>query len=97
MRRVIRLVIAESPRFPELGTLLFEHGKAQVYAAFGAALQREAAAECLAPEQDWSIAAGQITGMIGQPVLMAWLMSGREPLRDINAIADAAVARFLKE
>lgn len=97
VRRVIRLVIAESPRFPELGTLLFEHGKAQVYAAFGAALQREAAAECLAPEQDWSIAAGQITGMIGQPVLMAWLMSGREPLRDINAIADAAVARFLKE
>ncbi|MGJ3231786.1 MAG: TetR/AcrR family transcriptional regulator [Oceanicaulis sp.] len=97
VRGVIRLVIAETPRFPELGALLFEHGKAQVYAAFAAAFELEAGAGRLARREDWAVATGQITGMIGQPILMTWLLSGREPARDIDAIADAAAAVFLRE
>lgn len=96
VRGVIRLVIAESPRFPKLGALLFEHGKRQVYTAFGAAFQCEAEAGRLEPQADWSLATGQITGMISQPILMAWLLSGREPVRDPLEIADAAAARFIK-
>ena len=95
VRGIIRLVIAESPRFPELSALLFDHGKAQVYSAFAAAFEREAQAGRLARQSDWAHETGQITGMITQPILMTWLFTGREPEREPEAVAKAAVARFL--
>ena len=97
LRGLLRLVAAEAPRFPELGEALFERGKARVYAAFGKALAAEAAAGRIAPRQDWSLAASQISGMISQSVLMPWLLANRDPMRDPMTAADEAVAVFLKE
>lgn len=95
VRDLMRLIIAEAPRFPELGEALFEHGKARVYAAFEAAFAIEAKAGRMAMPADPPLAASQISGMITQSVLMPWLIAGRAGVRDPEAVADAAVAAFL--
>ncbi|MEO1039045.1 MAG: TetR/AcrR family transcriptional regulator [Pseudomonadota bacterium] len=97
LRGLMRLIIAESGRFPELGEALFERGKAAVYEAFSHAFEAEARAGRIAPQEDWTLAASQITGMIGQSVLMPWLITARDPVRDRYEVADAAAAIFLKE
>ena len=97
LRGLMRLIIAESARFPELGEALFERGKAAVYDAFARAFQAEVKAGRLDAQKDWTLAASQITGMISQSVLMPWLIAGRDPVRDRYYVADAAAALFIKE
>ncbi len=97
VRGLIRLVASEAERFPELGDALFEHGKQAVYAAFSAAFEAEAQAGRIAPRDDWTLAASQLTGVIGQSVLMPWLLANRDGVRNPIEVADEAVALFLRE
>ena len=96
VRGLIRLVASEAERFPELGEALFGHGKQVVYEAFSAAFQAEADAGRIARQDDWTLAASQITGMISQSVLMPWLLANRDGVRDPIEVADAAAAVFFK-
>ena len=97
VRGLIRLIASEAERFPELGEALFEHGKQAIYAAFTAAFEAEAKAGRIAPQDDWTVAASQITGAISQSVLMPWLMANRDGVRDPIEVADQATALFIKE
>lgn len=94
VRALMRLVIAESPRFPELGQALYETGKARVYDAFRRAFAAEQARGRLARLGDPDRAANQITGMIAQSVLMPPLLTGEPGPRDPDEVAASAVARF---
>lgn len=98
MADLIRLVIAESPRFPELRERTFDFGTLPVLAALKRYFQAEDAAGN-ATVDDPDVAAPQFLGMIATVVFWPrlvhgnWSLSDDEVLRVVNEAARTMVAR----
>ena len=96
VRSVLRLVMAERPRFRDTAMQVFNQGRG----AFGATLigairDLIATGELQADKPSW--AAGQLMGMIEHPVFFMPLVTGDEvqARRTLEQIADDAVETFM--
>lgn len=89
-----RLVIAESPRFPELGRAFYRNGPEAGRAVLGAWMARHPALSVPNPEQ----AAEQFIGLLRTGLyLRATLgLTPNPPESEIDAAVDAAVGMFLR-
>lgn len=99
MTDLMRTLIAESPRFPELRERTFDFGRLRVLAA----LQRYLRAETAAGTADVSnpdVAAPQFLGMIASAVFWPrlvhgnWSLSEQETRRVVEEAAETMVARY---
>ncbi|WGW13066.1 TetR/AcrR family transcriptional regulator [Saxibacter everestensis] len=96
---LIRVVIAESPKFPELRERTFDFGTLPVLAALGRHLRAENAAGT-ANVDDPDTAAAQFLGMISTVVFWprlihgGWSLSEEETRKVIDEAARTIVARY---
>lgn len=96
---LIRAVIAESPRFPELRERTFDFGTLPVLAALGRYFQAENAAGT-ADVDDPDVASAQFLGMIATVVFWPrlvhgnWSLSEETTLRVVDEAAKTIVARY---
>jgi AcrR family transcriptional regulator len=95
---LFRLIIAEAPRFPELGQQLYEKGKAPYLARLEAYLQSEAAGGRLhIPDGGMARAARELLGMINDQIF--WprflILDLEVPDRDVDDVVRSAVSTFL--
>lgn len=81
MAALMRTVIAESPRFPELRERTFDFGTLPVIAALGRYL-RDAHAAGIADIDDPGMASAQFLGMIASSILWPRLMHGTWSITD---------------
>lgn len=99
MAGLIRAVIAESPRFPELRERTFDFGTLRVLAALGRYFLAENAAGTAAVD-DPDLAATQFLGMISNVVFWPrlvhapWSLSDQETHRVVDEAARTMVARY---
>jgi hypothetical protein len=99
MEDLIRVVIAESPRFPELRERTFDFGTLPVIAALRRYFQAENAAGA-AHVDDPDVASAQFLGMIATVVFWPrllhgnWSLSEEEELRVVDEAARTMVARY---
>ncbi|HEY5856152.1 MAG TPA: TetR/AcrR family transcriptional regulator C-terminal domain-containing protein [Aldersonia sp.] len=99
MEDLIRAVIAESPRFPQLRERTFNFGTLPVFAALGRYLRAENAAGT-ANVDDPDVAAAQFLGMISTVVFWPrlvhgnWSLSEDETLRVVDEASRTIVARY---
>ncbi|TYL50924.1 TetR/AcrR family transcriptional regulator [Agromyces mariniharenae] len=96
---LIRTVIAESPRFPELRARTFDFGTLPVLAALGRYFRAESAAGS-AQVDDPDMAATQFLGMIATVVFwprlvhVGWSLTQAETQRVVDEAARTMVARY---
>jgi TetR/AcrR family transcriptional repressor of mexJK operon len=91
-----RVVIGESPRFPELGRAFYDSGPATVISMFADWLAEASEAGRLAITHP-TVAAEQFIGMLRtSPFLRASLGMARPTEEQIDATVDAAVTTFLR-
>jgi AcrR family transcriptional regulator len=95
IRALFRVVIAEVPRFPELGRELYEKGKRPYLDRLEAALAAHVAAGNLAID-DPPLAARQFLGMINDVVFWPHQLVVDLPEADAPAVVEAAVRVFLR-
>lgn len=93
VQALIRLIIAENQRFPEITAIYFQEGKEPALSGLGAWLAGEAAARRLAID-DPTLAALQFLGCIKEGVFWPRLL-GVETLRPPELVVREAVATFL--
>jgi len=99
MTALMRTVIAESPRFPELRERTFDFGTLPVLAALGRYL-RDAHAAGVAEIDDPDTASAQFLGMIASSVFWprlvhgTWSITGEEQEQVIEAAARTIAARY---
>ena len=99
MAGLIRTVIAESPRFPELRERTFDFGALPVLAALRRYFQAENAAGTAAVD-DPDVAAAQFLGMIATVVFWprlvhgGWSLSEEETLGAVDEAARTITARY---
>ncbi|MFK4728062.1 TetR/AcrR family transcriptional regulator [Agromyces mediolanus] len=99
MTALMRTVIAESPRFPELRERTFDFGTLPVLAALGCYL-RDAHAAGLADIDDPDAASAQFLGMIASSVFWprlvhgTWSITDEEQERVVVEAAQTIVARY---
>jgi AcrR family transcriptional regulator len=99
MEDLIRVVIAESPRFPELRERTFDFGTLPVITALRRYFQAENAAGA-AHVDDPDVASAQFLGMIATVVFWPrllhgnWSLSEEEELRVVDEAARTMVARY---
>jgi TetR/AcrR family transcriptional regulator of autoinduction and epiphytic fitness len=99
MIALMRTVIAESPRFPELRERTFDFGTLPVVAAVGRYLRAEHAAGT-ADIQDPDVASTQFLGMIASAIFWprlvhgTWTISDVEQLRAVDEAARTIGARY---
>lgn len=99
MIALMRAVIAESPRFPELRERTFDFGTLPVLAALGRFLRAEHAAGA-ADIDDPDVASAQFLGMIASAIFWprlvhgTWTISDEEQLRAVEEAARTIVARY---
>ncbi|ACQ78805.1 transcriptional regulator, TetR family [Beutenbergia cavernae DSM 12333] len=99
MEDLIRVVIAEAPRFPELREQTFDFGTLPVLAALGRYLRAEHAAGT-ADVDDPDAASAQFLGMISTVVFWPrlvhgnWSLSDEETLRVVDDAARTMAARY---
>jgi TetR/AcrR family transcriptional regulator of autoinduction and epiphytic fitness len=99
MADLIRAVIAESPRFPELRERTFDFGTLPVLAALRRYLRAQNAAGS-ADVADLDMAAAQFLGMIATVVFWprlvhgSWSLSDEETFRVVDEAARTMVARY---
>ncbi len=93
---LFRVIIAEAPRFPELGRELYERGKKPYLARLEAYLGAEAAVGSLAAP-DVALAARQFLGMINDVIFWPRLLIAdlRVTSTDAERVVDAAVDTML--
>ena len=94
---LFRVIIAEAPRFPELGRELYERGKRPYLDRLGVYLDREVAAGTLAID-DVAMAARQFLGMINDVVFWPRLLIVDLDVspEEAHAVVDQAVETFLR-
>lgn len=98
MAGLMRTIIAESPRFPELRALTFDFGTLPVLGALRRYL-READAAGTADVEDPEVAATQLLGMIASAVFWprlvhgTWSITEEERLRAVDEAARTIAAR----
>jgi AcrR family transcriptional regulator len=95
IRALFRVVIAEVPRFPELGRELYEKGKRPYLDRLEAALAAHVAAGRLAID-DPPLAARQFLGMINDVVFWPHQLVVDLPDADADAVVEAASRVFLR-
>jgi TetR/AcrR family transcriptional regulator, regulator of autoinduction and epiphytic fitness len=97
IRSLFRVMIAEVPRFPELGQELYEKGKKPYLDRLHAYLEAEVAAGYLAIA-DVPLAARQFLGMINDVIFWPHMlvMGITETQADIDRVVEAAVCTMLK-
>lgn len=95
VRAILRLAVAERPRFPEVAVRLFERSRTELGGTLVSILRKMAAEGVIrTPKPAW--AAGQLMGMIEHPLLSVPLMDGaRACRRTPHQIAEDAVETFL--
>lgn len=99
MEELIRTIIAESPRFPELRARTFDFGTLPVLAALHRFFQSESSAGS-ARVDDPDTAATQFLGMIATVVFWPrlvhgnWSLSQDEVMRVVEEAADTMTARY---
>jgi TetR/AcrR family transcriptional regulator of autoinduction and epiphytic fitness len=93
---LFRVIIAEAPRFPEMGQAIFEKGKEPYQKRLHAYLSSEVKAGTLSVKQV-PLAARQFLGMIND--LIFWpsmlLVGHRSPASEVELVIDEAVLTFL--
>lgn len=95
---LFRVVIAEAPRFPELGLELYERGKAPYLARVEAHLRAEAEAGRLCiTKVEVPRATREFLGMINDQIFWPRLLVVDLPIGDgdVEAVVDSAVRTFL--
>lgn len=95
-RALVRMVIAERRRFPELAEHFNQRGRTELAGSLLAVISELAeAGEIAITKPSW--ASGQLQGMIEHSTLLLGLVAGDEvqPLRTAEQIADDAVTTFL--
>jgi TetR/AcrR family transcriptional regulator, regulator of autoinduction and epiphytic fitness len=97
IRALFRVMIAEVPRFPELGQELYEKGKKPYLDRLHAYLEAEAAAGHLAIA-DVPLAARQFLGMINDVIFWPHMlvMGIEQPQADVDRVVEAAVDTMLR-
>jgi AcrR family transcriptional regulator len=97
VRSVFRLVVAERPRFQGVAAHFFERGRREIGATLLTMLTRMVEAGELKPLPKASWAAGQLMGMIENPVFFVPMVTGDDVLvkRSREEIAAQAVETFL--
>lgn len=93
LRALLRLVIAENPRFPELTAIHFEAGKEPAVSRLSEWLRGETAAGRMATAQP-TLAAEQFLGCLKEPLFWPGLF-GRTPQTPPGTVVSEAVATFL--
>jgi TetR/AcrR family transcriptional regulator of autoinduction and epiphytic fitness len=99
MVALMRAVIAESPRFPELRERTFDFGTLPVLAALGRYL-RAAHAAGTADIEDPDVASTQFLGMIASAIFWprlvhgTWSITDDEQLRAVDEAARTIAARY---
>lgn len=96
VRAVFRLVIAERPRFRDVAMKFFERGRTDFGAVLIQALTDMVSSGDLSlTKPSW--AAGQLMGMIENPIFFMPLVTGEEQMasRSVDDVADDAVETFL--
>jgi TetR/AcrR family transcriptional regulator of autoinduction and epiphytic fitness len=99
MIALMRVVIAESPRFPELRERTFDFGTLPVLAALGGYLRSEHAAGT-ADIEDPGLASAQFLGMIASAIFWprlvhgTWTITDDEQLRAVDEAARTITARY---
>ncbi|MPV37401.1 TetR/AcrR family transcriptional regulator [Georgenia subflava] len=99
MVALMRVVIAESPRFPELRERTFDFGTLPVLAALGRYLRAEHAAGT-ADIEDPDVASAQFLGMIASAIFWprlvhgTWSITDDEQLRAVDEAARTIAARY---
>ncbi|WP_147916067.1 TetR/AcrR family transcriptional regulator [Ruania zhangjianzhongii] len=99
MVALMRTVIAESPRFPELRERTFDFGTLPVLATLGRYLRAEHAAGT-ADIEDPDVASAQFLGMIASAIFWprlvhgTWSITDDEQLRAVDEAADTITARY---
>ena len=99
MADLIRTLIAESPRFPELRERTFNFGTLPVIAALGRYFETENAAGT-ANVDDLDVAATQFLGMIATVIFWPrlvhgnWALSEEETLQAVDEAAQTIFARY---
>lgn len=99
MIALMRAVIAESPRFPELRERTFDFGTLPVLAALGRYLRAEHAAGT-ADIDDPDVASAQFLGMIASAIFWprlvhgTWTITDDEQLRAVDEAARTITARY---
>lgn len=99
MADLIRAIIAESPKFPELRERTFDFGTLPVLAALRRYFQAENAAGTAAVD-DLDVAAAQFLGMIATVVFWPrlvhgdWSLSDEETLQVVDEAARTIIARY---
>ena len=99
MAELIRAVIAESPRFPELRQRTFDFGTLPVLTALRQFFQA-ANAQGIAKVNDLDVAAAQFLGMIATVVFWPrlvhgdWSLTAEETLHTVDEAARTIVARY---
>ena len=92
-----RIVIAETPRFPELGRTFYENGPAIRMKALTEYLRRADAAGVLKVD-DAALAAGEFVGALGGPVHLRLMLGhdGEIGKTEQEALVEHAVDAFLR-
>jgi TetR/AcrR family transcriptional regulator, mexJK operon transcriptional repressor len=92
-----RIVIAETPRFPELGRAFYENGPAIRLSALTQYLQRADAAGVLKVD-DARLAAGEFAGMLGGTVHLRAMLGHADEITAAaqEALVEHAVDTFLR-
>lgn len=91
---LLRMVIAEAGRFPEIGRIYYESAPRQTRQSVTRYLE-QARALGLVRTHDCELAASQFLGMLRGDVLVATLLGAHSETRDTNRIIEAAVATFV--
>lgn len=94
---LFRVIIAEAPRFPELGQALYERGKAPYLERLEQFLTDASSKGSLEPRDSWSTATREFLGMVNDQVFWPRLLIvDFVPEADVvEAVVDSAVATFL--
>jgi len=92
-----RIVIAEAPRFPELGQAFYEHGPAIRLRALVEYLQKADAAGVLSVDNA-SLAAGEFVGMLGGTVHLRTMLGHADEISAAEqaTLVEHAVDTFLR-
>lgn len=94
MTALLRMVIAEAGRFPEIGQIYYESAPRQTRQSVTRYLE-QARARGLVQTPDCELAASQFLGMLRGDVLVATLLGAQSETRDHHAIIEQAVTTFV--
>ena len=94
---LFRVIIAEAPRFPELGQQLYERGKAPYLERLEQFMSDAAEKAALEPRDSWAIPAREFLGMVNDQLFWPRLLIvDFTPTQATSVeVVDSAVATFL--